>query len=134
MLKKISFLIVIVFSLNLLFSNEFIPGKVVFKMDIPFSFIDVVDGTVVTDQSWFNDISNFFQFEEMYLLIENSIEFDRTYVVRFDEETDVFTVIDSLNNKIEVVFAETVGKAVLLQNDPQFYLQWALQNIDAHPT
>ncbi|HHE38963.1 MAG TPA: hypothetical protein ENL20_10380 [Candidatus Cloacimonetes bacterium] len=133
MLKRISILITVIFAASLLFSTDFVPGKALFKTTEPFNSIEVIDSVVVTDQVWFNEISNYFRFEEMYLLIMNSIEFDRTYVVYFDEDTDINAVVDSLNNELKVDYAEAAGRGYLLQEDPDYYLQWALTNIEAHP-
>ena len=115
MLKRISILITVIFAASLLFSTDFVPGKALFKTTEPFNSIEVIDSVVVTDQVWFNEISNYFRFEEMYLLIMNSIEFDRTYVVYFDEDTDINAVVDSLNNELKVDYAEAAGRGYLLQ-------------------
>lgn len=131
--KKRLFAVIIIIILSVsLFSSEYVEGEVLFKTLLPFSQIEIVHGIVQTEQEWFNQISDTYDFTSLDLIIKNIPEFNSMYIISFNDSINVSDVVSSLEDEIgKVDYAEPNYIYQSMTNDPLYSSQWAHENINS---
>lgn len=113
---------------------EYVEGQVVLKVTTPFINIEMLNGIVSTEQSWFNSIAQQYQIRELRAIFNSSYaKFQKYYLAVFDSSYTVEEIINTLESEPEIEFAEPnyIFQIFGTPNDPFFNFQWGLIKIQA---
>lgn len=115
-------------------SANYAAGEVLFKVSAPFNGIQVENGIVSTEASWFNDLSHQYQIRELHPVFNTTQEKFRPYYrAIFDSIYTVEEVVNAFAAEGEVEYLEPnyIYQAMAVPNDPYFDNQWGLRKIKA---
>jgi len=120
-------------SIQLIGENYF-EGELNIKVQTPFETIYINNGIIVTEQNWFNGLSEEYQIDELEQIIQSdNPPHNQWFHLEFPENFEVNDVKNDFEYRAEVLIAEPSFVYQLFEapNDELYSFQWALTKIQA---
>jgi len=111
-----------------------VPDEMVFKTEVPFNSIDLLNSIIVTDQSWFNKLAIQFEINELEPIFGTTSppRLYGWYKIKFKAKIKVYTIVSIFQQQSAVLKTEPNGIGRFFTstpNDTYYSSQWNLAHI-----